>query len=184
MNEGVLAQENIVGDPHAQGSSYITASYVKYLESAGARVVPIRINRTDEEYEKIFNSINGLLLPGEGVDLQTSQFSRLSKIFCDLAIKVFLTHQNYFPIWDMCQGLQQMTVLTSNKNLLTPTETKAVALPLTFTPANHYPFYAVQWHPEKSPFEWVDKPGMVHSAASVRASFYTAHFFVSESDLF
>ncbi|XP_071192908.1 gamma-glutamyl hydrolase-like isoform X2 [Salvelinus alpinus] len=56
---GVLAQENIVGDPHAQGSCYIAASYVKYLGSAGARVVPIRINRTDEEYEKIFNSING-----------------------------------------------------------------------------------------------------------------------------
>nr|XP_046195001.1 gamma-glutamyl hydrolase-like isoform X1 [Oncorhynchus gorbuscha] len=83
----VLAQENIVGDPHAQRSSYIAASYIKYLESAGARVVPIRINRTDEEYEKIFNSINRLLLPGGGVDLQTSQFSRLSKIFCDLAIK-------------------------------------------------------------------------------------------------
>ncbi|XP_071017836.1 gamma-glutamyl hydrolase-like isoform X2 [Oncorhynchus clarkii lewisi] len=102
--EGVLAQENIVGDPHAQGSSYIAASYVKYLESAGARVVPIRINRIDEEYEKIFNSING--------------------------------PTDYFPIWGMCQGLQQMTVLTSNKNLLTPTETKAVALPFTFTPAS------------------------------------------------
>uniref|UniRef100_A0A673Z3I3 folate gamma-glutamyl hydrolase n=1 Tax=Salmo trutta TaxID=8032 RepID=A0A673Z3I3_SALTR len=237
---GVLAQENIVGDPHAQGSSYIAASYVKHLESAGARVVPIRINRTDEEYEKIFNSINGLLLPGGGVDLQISQFSRLSKIFYDLAIKTN-DASDYFPVWGTCQGLQQMTVLSSNKNLLTLTETKAVALPLTFTPdsmgicllykskmsednitsnfhswslslqnysrnaklkhfykvlttntdgrrefistmeANHYPFYAVQWHPEKSPFEWVDKPGMVHSAASVRASFYTALFFVSEA---
>lgn len=243
---GVLAQENIVGDPHAQGSSYIAASYVKYLESAGARVVPIRIHQTDEEYEKIFHSINGLLLPGGDVDLETSQFSRLSKIFYDLAIKAN-DASDYFPIWGTCQGLQQMTVLTSNKNLLTLTDTKAVALPLTFTPASqnsrlfktfpgsllqslsednitsnfhswslslqnysrnvklkrfykilttntdgrrefvstmeayHYPFYAVQWHPEKSPFEWVDKPGMVHSAASVRASFYTAHFFVSEA---
>ncbi|XP_029630131.1 gamma-glutamyl hydrolase [Salmo trutta] len=243
---GVLAQENIVGDPHAQGSSYIAASYVKYLESAGARVVPIKIHQTDEEYEKIFNSINGLLLPGGDVDLETSQFSRLSKIFYDLAIKAN-DASDYFPIWGTCQGLQQMTVLTSNKNLLTLTDTKAVALPLTFTPASqnsrlfkafpgnllqslsednitsnfhswslslqnysrnaklkrfykilttntdgrrefistmeayHYPFYAVQWHPEKSPFEWVDKPGMVHSAASVRASFYTALFFVSEA---
>uniref|UniRef100_A0A8C7STF1 folate gamma-glutamyl hydrolase n=1 Tax=Oncorhynchus mykiss TaxID=8022 RepID=A0A8C7STF1_ONCMY len=212
---GVLAQENIVGDPHAQGSSYIAASYVKYLESAGARVVPIRYV---------------LLLPGGGVDLQTSQFSRLSKIFLLLLFHARVLSSrptDYFPIWGMCQGLQQMTVLTSNKNLLTPTETKAVALPFTFTPGqrqhcafprdlllslsednitskfhswslslqlqhfytflpwkglytNRYPFYAVQWHPEKSPFEWVDKPGMVHSAASVRASFYTAHFFVSE----
>ena len=38
----MLAQENIVEDVHALGSSYIAASYVKYLEGAGARVVPIR----------------------------------------------------------------------------------------------------------------------------------------------
>lgn len=39
---GVLAQENLESDHQAKGSSYIAASYVKYLESAGARVVPIR----------------------------------------------------------------------------------------------------------------------------------------------
>lgn len=38
---GILAQENLDDDTHAQGSSYIAASYVKHLESAGARVVPI-----------------------------------------------------------------------------------------------------------------------------------------------
>lgn len=40
---------------------------------------------------------------------------------------------DYFPIWGTCQGFQQLTVLTANKNLLTLTDTKAVALPLTFT---------------------------------------------------
>lgn len=39
---GVLAQENLPGDQFARGTSYIAASYVKYLEGAGARVVPIR----------------------------------------------------------------------------------------------------------------------------------------------
>lgn len=48
--------------------------------------------------------------------------------------------------------------------------------------AQHYPFYAVQWHPEKSQFEWVDKPGMVHATQAVRASFYTASFFVAEGE--
>lgn len=243
---GVLAQENLPWDQFARGSSYIAASYVKYLEAAGARVVPIRINRTEEEYAKIFNSINGLLLPGGDVDLQMSQFSRAAKIFYNLALKGN-DAGDYFPIWGTCQGFQQLTVLTANKNLLTLTDTKAVALPLTLTSvapssrlfrnfpkdllrslasenitanfhswslsmqnysrnaklrrfykilstnsdgkkefistmeANHYPFYAVQWHPEKSPFEWVDKPGMIHSVSAVRASFYTASFFVSEA---
>lgn len=39
---GVLAQENLPGDQFARGSSYIAASYVKYLEGAGSRVMPIR----------------------------------------------------------------------------------------------------------------------------------------------
>uniref|UniRef100_A0A8B9KDX5 folate gamma-glutamyl hydrolase n=1 Tax=Astyanax mexicanus TaxID=7994 RepID=A0A8B9KDX5_ASTMX len=129
---GVLAQENLESDTHAQGSSYIAASYVKYLESAGARVVPIRINGSEEDYTKIFYAINGLLLPGGDVDLQKSQFSRVSKIFYELAIKAN-DAADYFPIWGTCQGFQQLTVLTSSKNLLTLTNTKAVALPLVFT---------------------------------------------------
>ncbi|KAM4740234.1 gamma-glutamyl hydrolase [Anableps anableps] len=243
---GVLAQENLPDDQFARGSSYIAASYIKYLESAGARVVPIRINRTEEEYIKIFNSINGLLLPGGDVDIQTSQFSRAARIFYNLALKAN-DAGDYFPIWGTCQGFQQLSVLTARKNLLTLTKTKAVALPLIFTPAAQssrlfrnfpkdvlqslanenitsnfhswslsirnytqnaklrrfykvlstnsdgeqefistmeayrYPFYAVQWHPEKSPFEWIDKPGMVHTVSAVRASFYTGSFFISEA---
>ncbi|XP_041945483.1 zgc:171566 [Alosa sapidissima] len=243
---GILAQENLEEDLYAQGSSYIAASYVKYIEGAGGRVIPIRINQTSEEYVKIFNSINGLLLPGGDVDLQKSAFSRAAKIFYDLAIKANDV-SDYFPIWGTCQGMQQLTVLTSNKNLLTLTNTKAVALPLTFTQgaqnsrlfknfpkdllqslevenitsnyhswslslqnysqsvklkrfykvlttnsdgrkefistmeAYQYPFYAVQWHPEKSPFEWIDKPGMIHTDSAIRASFYTSLFFISEA---
>eukprot|EP00064_Thunnus_orientalis_P013556 superscaffoldBa00002227_g13595 len=219
---GVLAQENLPGDQFARGSSYIAASYVKYLEGAGARVVPIR-----------------LLLPGGDVDLQTSQFSQVAKIFYDLALKAN-DAGDYFPIWGTCQGFQQLSVLTANKNLLTLTDTKAViaaqssrlfrSFPkdllqslaeenitsnfhswslsiqnysrnaklkrfykilstnndgkkefISTMEAYRYPFYAVQWHPEKSPFEWIDKPGMVHSGSAIRASFYTASFFVSEA---
>ena len=37
---GVAAQETATGDPH--GDTFILATYVKYLEQAGARVVPVR----------------------------------------------------------------------------------------------------------------------------------------------
>lgn len=243
---GVLAQEISPEHKFARGSSYIAASYVKYLEGAGARVVPVRINLTETDYRNIFFSINGLLLPGGNVDLETSQFSRASRIFYDLALRANKAG-DFFPIWGTCQGLQQLSVLTADQNLLTDTDTEAVALPLNLTPAaessrlfrnfpkdlmqnlaeenitsnfhrwslsvqnfsqsallkrfykvlstnsdgekefistmeaHRYPFYAVQWHPEKSSFEWTDKPGMVHSTAAVRASFYTGGFFVSEA---
>lgn len=50
---GVLAQENLPEDIFAQGSSYIAASYVKYLEGSGARVAPIRYS----DYHQISNLI-------------------------------------------------------------------------------------------------------------------------------
>ncbi|XP_051932320.1 zgc:171566 [Hippocampus zosterae] len=243
---GVLTQEIQPDDPFATGSSYIAACYVKYLESAGARVVPIRINRTEEEYVRIFSTINGLLLPGGNADIETSLSTRAAKIFYRLALKAN-NAGDYFPIWGTCQGFQQLTFLTADRNLLTVTDTRNIALPLNFTAdssssrlfrnfpndvmqslsednitpnfhswslslqnfsrnnklkrfykvlstntdgttdfistmeAHHYPFYAVQWHPEKSPFEWVDKPGMVHTTQAVRVSLYTASFFVSEA---
>jgi gamma-glutamyl hydrolase len=48
---------------------YIAASYVKWIELAGGRVVPIPYNGTNDEMDKIFNNINGLLLPGGGAEV-------------------------------------------------------------------------------------------------------------------
>lgn len=45
---GVLSQETFPLEP--SHSSYISAGYVKSLEAAGARSVPIFINRTQEYY--------------------------------------------------------------------------------------------------------------------------------------
>ncbi|MBO8666610.1 gamma-glutamyl-gamma-aminobutyrate hydrolase family protein, partial [Staphylococcus aureus] len=58
------------------GNYYIAASYVKYIESAGARVGPSRPDLSDAEYEELFRSINGVLLPGGGANLTDSGYSR------------------------------------------------------------------------------------------------------------
>lgn len=52
------------GDPAPEGQSYIAASYIKFLESAGARAVPILYDAPPEEVERIFRSVNGFLIPG------------------------------------------------------------------------------------------------------------------------
>ncbi|XP_078543376.1 gamma-glutamyl hydrolase [Lissotriton helveticus] len=129
---GVLAQETHFGHLYHYGTSYIAASYVKTLESAGARVVPIRINLTEAEYESIFNSINGVLFPGGGVDLKTSGYARAAYTFYKLALKAN-DRGDYFPIWGTCLGFEQLTYITSGENLLTLTSTEDVALPLNFT---------------------------------------------------
>lgn len=38
---------------HTSGTSYIAASYVKAIESSGARVVPVFMNRSYDYYEYV-----------------------------------------------------------------------------------------------------------------------------------
>ncbi|XP_067857210.1 gamma-glutamyl hydrolase isoform X2 [Heptranchias perlo] len=132
--QGILAQETHDADLLPYGKTYVAASYVKYLESAGCRVVPIRLNLTYEEYERIFHSINGILFPGGAVDLKTSAFAKAAKHFYEFASKAF-DADDYFPIWGTCLGLQLLTTLTAGKVLLTHTDTENIALPLNLTNA-------------------------------------------------
>ncbi|XP_017269574.1 gamma-glutamyl hydrolase [Kryptolebias marmoratus] len=127
---GVLTQE--VFSPKPNQSAYIAASYVKFLESAGARVVPVMINQTLEKYKTLFNSINGILYPGGGVSIISSGYQRAAKTFYELAIEAN-KRGDYFPVWGTCLGFEQLMSLSSGKNVLVHTNTSGVALPLNFT---------------------------------------------------
>ncbi|XP_069322559.1 gamma-glutamyl hydrolase isoform X2 [Eulemur rufifrons] len=114
------------------GRYYIAASYVKYLESAGARVVPIRLDLTNNEYETLFKSINGVLFPGGSVDLKRSDYARVAKIFYKLAIQSF-DDGDYFPVWGTCLGFEELSLLVAEECLLTLTYTIGIKMPLNFT---------------------------------------------------
>ncbi|XP_062424192.1 gamma-glutamyl hydrolase isoform X2 [Rhea pennata] len=131
---GILSQECHFKKFHQFGSSYIAASYVKFLESAGARVVPIRLNLADEEYDKLFHSINGVLFPGGGVDLRTSKYAKVAKIFYQKALEAN-DKGDYFPVWGTCLGHEELTYLTSGEILLVNTNTDGFSFPLNFTSA-------------------------------------------------
>ncbi|XP_032890358.1 gamma-glutamyl hydrolase-like [Amblyraja radiata] len=124
-----LAREDLT----FRAKMYIAAPNVKHLESAGCRVTPVRLYLSESEYERIFYSINGILLPGGAVDVQSSEFARVSGIFYRLAIQA-ADRGDYFPVWGTCLGHQLLTALTSGHNLLSLTDTGRVALPLLFTP--------------------------------------------------
>ncbi|XP_063787672.1 gamma-glutamyl hydrolase-like isoform X2 [Pseudophryne corroboree] len=129
---GIITQE-VSDDVFFQyGKTYIADSYVKFLESAGCRVVPIRLNLTEEEYVHLFHSINGVLLPGGAVNLLSSSFSRTAGIFYKLAIQAN-SDGVYFPVWGTCMGFQVLTALTSGENLLSCTSAENITLPLTLS---------------------------------------------------
>nr|XP_002710570.2 gamma-glutamyl hydrolase [Oryctolagus cuniculus] len=129
---GILMQKCHNKDMKSLGKYYIAASYVKYLESAGARVVPIRLDLKHKEYEKLFKSINGVLFPGGSVNLVRSDYAHVAKIFYKLAIQSF-DDGGYFPVWGTCLGFEELSYLVSGECLLTLTDTISRKLPLNFT---------------------------------------------------
>jgi hypothetical protein len=50
---------------------FIEASHVKFLESAGARVIAIDYTLPNEEIKKWLRQINGLYIPGDSESLVT-----------------------------------------------------------------------------------------------------------------
>ncbi|KAM6965052.1 gamma-glutamyl hydrolase-like [Aplochiton taeniatus] len=133
---GILTQIVVDDVMKPFGKTYIPASYVKYVESGGGRVMPIRLTQTIAEYEKVFKSINGLLLIGGSADLEKSDFARVAGIFYRLAIAAN-DAGDFFPIWGTCMGMQLLTVMVAGKNLLTNTSAENMALPLNLTAVAH-----------------------------------------------
>lgn len=132
---GVLAQESFEWAP---APTYIPSPYIKWLESAGARVVPVRLFRENNEkaisyYKKLFSSLNGILFPGGGVDILKSQFAKTAMIFYNLAISAQDKDGDSFPLWGTCQGFELISALVSKQNLLTAVDAEDLPLPLNFT---------------------------------------------------
>ncbi|CAB4058154.1 GGH [Lepeophtheirus salmonis] len=107
----------------------IAASYIKIVETGGARAVPILCNQTDEYYEKMFQSTNGLLIPGGGVSLDTSCYAQVGRTMIQKA----LNSGDYYPIWGTCLGFELILhILDDNRPNLSKCYSKNVSLPLYF----------------------------------------------------
>jgi len=128
---GILTQP---GDPAPDGMSYIAASYVKWVESAGARVVPIFYDMTDEQIKYRFSLINGLLLPGGGAKLHPGhKFYDTANLLVNLALDAN-DAGDFFPIHGTCLGLETLSIIiTQNYTLLGDFDAEDAAAPLLYT---------------------------------------------------
>jgi len=116
------------------GSSYIAASYVKYIEAAGGRVVPIFHNSSYAELEHMFNSVNAIFFPGGGADLDNTPLYLAGEYLYQLMIKAN-DIGDYFPMFGHCMGFELLSIITSqNFNILQNcTGTENVSMSLQFT---------------------------------------------------
>eukprot|EP01100_Stratorugosa_tubuloviscum_P008869 TRINITY_DN3707_c1_g2_i1.p1 TRINITY_DN3707_c1_g2~~TRINITY_DN3707_c1_g2_i1.p1 ORF type:complete len:317 (-),score=121.35 TRINITY_DN3707_c1_g2_i1:75-1025(-) len=116
------------------GNSYIAASYVKFLESSGVRVIPIFHNSTSSELKDLFNSINAILLPGGGVDLtsEVQYWNNLKYLFS--LVKQANDNGDHFLLWGTCLGFEELLCLAADDTeILESFDAENYTIPLDFT---------------------------------------------------
>jgi len=115
-------------------SSYIGAAYVKCVEMAGARVVPVLINQPDEYYDMIFNTTNGLLIPGGSANILDSGYQRAAQRIFERAVQAFDSEGDIYPIWGTCLGFELLAYFTNDyREVRTKCWSQNQALHLNFT---------------------------------------------------
>lgn len=125
---GILSQG---GPPGPKDTSYIAASYIKFIESAGARAVPILVDMNPEEIRKRFDAVNGILIPGGGQELSPGHaYYDAVKLLFDWTIE-----ENkkgvYFPMHGTCLGFEAVAVAASgNASVLATFDAEDYAQPL------------------------------------------------------
>lgn len=134
---GILDQpSNYSFMPTAQRK--IQASYVKFIEAAGARVAPIRFDLPHDELKSLFQRINGLLFPGGGADIKpgTQIYDQYQYLF-NLSLEAN-RNGDYFPVIGICQGLELLEIMAADSNysvLFTSYNASNLTIPLNFTTA-------------------------------------------------
>mmetsp|Transcript_30109 Transcript_30109/g.52910 ORF Transcript_30109/g.52910 Transcript_30109/m.52910 type:complete len:434 (-) Transcript_30109:296-1597(-) len=129
---GALGQSNSNGS-EGIGSCF-DAVYVKWLEAAGARVLPIRYDDSEETVRRKFQAVNGVLFTGGGEVLTnlSSQFMRTAGLLFNLTLEAN-ARQDYFPLWGTCMGFQVLNILAARDSSvlsLLQFDSEGLSLPL------------------------------------------------------
>ncbi|PWA53287.1 Peptidase C26 [Artemisia annua] len=94
----------------APNVSYIAASYVKFVESAGARVIPLIYNEPPEILQRKLNLVNGVLFTGGWAK---------KGLYVDVVDGIFkhVLKKNdageHFPLFAICLGFELISMIIS-----------------------------------------------------------------------
>jgi len=138
---GILSMPNdVTGFESSQ--SYFPASYVKWLEAAGARVVPLPFTASADETRAMLTNINGALFTGGGSDFTNpdgslTPFAQTAQIIFNESTTAWASGES-FPLWGTCQGHELISFLASNADMSILTsgfDSENLTIPLNFTAA-------------------------------------------------
>ena len=114
-------------------TTYIAASYVKFLEMAGAQVVPIVSSWNRKKIKRVMKKVNGVLFPGGAAPFNESNYWKAAKIAFNVA-KDFNNNGVYYPLFGICLGFEVLHELTAEEKLLTPFDAENYSMSVNFTP--------------------------------------------------
>jgi len=108
---------------------YIASSYVKFVELAGARALPVSFYSTDAEIDDIMTQVNGFLFPGGGNALPDA-----AQRVVDNALSIS-SSGGHFPVWGACLGFEWIMMALGGKDALDASglDAENMTLPLNFT---------------------------------------------------
>ncbi|PON72773.1 Peptidase C26, gamma-glutamyl hydrolase [Parasponia andersonii] len=116
---------------NATGASYIAASYVKFIESAGARVIPLIYNEPLEVLYQKLELVNGVLFTG-GWAKRGLYFEVAQKIFQRVLEKN--DAGDHFPLYAICLGFEILSMaISKDRNILESFSASDAATTLEFT---------------------------------------------------
>jgi len=116
--------------PSKKGPQEIIASYVKWIEAAGARVVPLSNKIPLEDVKETLSSLNGLLFTGG-----SSTINDNARALFKQAME-FNKNGDYFPVWGTCLGFEWIIQMVGNltaDQLDHDYDSENLALPVKFT---------------------------------------------------
>ncbi|KAF8715785.1 hypothetical protein HU200_026734 [Digitaria exilis] len=157
-------------------TSYIGASYVKFVEAAGARVIPLVYNEPEERLLEKLSLVNGVLFTG-GSEKQGVYFETIKKVFQHVLDKNDAGEP--FPLFAQCLGFELVSMIVSkfpsysfegtvfqrfDPDLIKKVSTSCLVM------QNHM----------KAIFEW-RKPMIPHSEDAVQVTQHFANHFISQA---
>ncbi|ETO15037.1 peptidase C26 family protein, partial [Reticulomyxa filosa] len=124
--------------------SYVPASYVKFLESGGARVIPLLSDMSDDMITSVMSQLNGILFTGGVASFSNNNNNGTINWYWTQVTRImeYLRKNKDIPLWGTCLGMEAMICATamngtSVMNLNLTANYMALALNFTSYAANN-----------------------------------------------
>jgi len=134
---GILTLPSVEGLP--TNASYLPASYVKWLESSGLRVAPLRYDAPPDILRGLARQMDGILFTGGSSELfvngTPSAYYRAGKLLYEEVVLAGSAGAGEpISLWGTCLGLEMLAILiSSNISILSSFDAENISLPLHFT---------------------------------------------------